>query len=46
MVLVSAFMLFYNIRLHPHKPEELYVNMAAAEKAAAETKDETPAEGA
>lgn len=46
MVLVAAFMLFYNIRLHPHKPEELYVNMAAAEKAAAETKDETPAEGA
>ena len=46
MVLVSAFMLFYNIRLHPHKPEELYVNMAAAEKAAAETKDEPPAEGA
>ena len=46
MVLVAAFMLFYNIRLHPHKPEELYVNMAAAEKAAADTKDETPAEGA
>ena len=46
MVLVAAFMLFYNIRLHPHKPEELYVNMAAAKKAAAETKDETPAEGA
>ena len=45
MVLVSAFMLFYNIKLHPHKPEELYVNMAAAKKAAAETKDETPAEG-
>ena len=45
MVLVAAFMLFYNIKLHPHKPEELYVNMAAAEKAAAETKDETPAEG-
>ena len=44
MVLVSAFMLFYNIRLHPHKPEELYVNMAA-EKAAADTKEETPAEG-
>ena len=34
MVLVSAFMLFYNIRLHPHKPEELYVNIAAAQKAA------------
>ena len=46
MVLVAAFMLFYNIRLHPHKPEELYVNMAAAGKAAADTKDKTPAEGA
>ena len=45
MVVVAAFMLFYNIRLHPHKPEELYVNMAAAGKAAADTKDETPAEG-
>ena len=45
MVLVAAFMLFYNIRLHPHKPEELYVNMAAAKEAAADTKDETPAEG-
>ena len=35
MVLVSAFMLFYNIRLHPHKPEELYVNIVAARNAAA-----------
>ena len=26
MVLVSAFMLLYHIKLHPHKPEELYVN--------------------
>ena len=34
MVLVSAFMLLYNIKLHPHKPEELYVNIAAAQKAA------------
>ena len=34
MVLVSAFMLLYNIRLHPHEPEELYVNIAAAKKAA------------
>ena len=34
MVLVSAFMLFYNLKLHPHKPEELYVNIAAAQKAA------------
>lgn len=34
MVLVSAFMLLYNIKLHPHKPEELYVNIAAAKWAA------------
>ena len=26
MVLVSAFMLFYHLKLHPHKPEELFVN--------------------
>ena len=26
MVLVSAFMLLYHLKLHPHKPEELYVN--------------------
>ena len=26
MVLVSAFMLLYHIKLHPHTPEELYVN--------------------
>ena len=28
MVLVSAFMLLYHIKLHPHKPEELYVNQS------------------
>ena len=28
MVLVSAFMLLYHLKLHPHKPEELYVNQA------------------
>ena len=26
MVLVSSFMLLYHIKLHPHTPEELYVN--------------------
>ena len=26
MVLVSAFMLLYHLKLHPHTPEELYVN--------------------
>lgn len=41
MVLVAAFMLFYNIRLHPHKPEELYVNIVAAREAA---QAEEPAE--
>ena len=35
MVLVSAFMLFYNLKLHPHTREELYVNIRAAEKSAA-----------
>ena len=40
MVLVSAFMLFYNLKLHPHKPEELYVNQKAA--SAADTSEETP----
>lgn len=32
MVLVSAFMLFYNLKLHPHAREELYVNIRAAGK--------------
>ena len=32
-------MLFYNIRLHPHAPEELYVNRKAAQ--AAEETEET-----
>ena len=39
MVLVSAFMLLYNLKLRPHKPEELYVNQKAAREAA---KDEQP----
>ena len=34
MVLVSLFMLIWNLKVHPHKPEELYVNIAAAQKAA------------
>ena len=37
MVLVSAFMLVYHLKLHPHKPEELYVNLVAARRAAQET---------
>ena len=36
MVLVSAFMLFYHLKLHPRKKEELYVNMLAARSAAEE----------
>ena len=28
MVLVSSFLLLYHIKLHPHRPEELYVNQA------------------
>ena len=28
MVLVSAFMLLYHLKLHPHRPEELYVNQS------------------
>ena len=30
MVLVSAFMLLYHIKIRPHTPEELYVNQVAA----------------
>lgn len=41
MVLVSAAMLFYNIKLHPHRPEELYVNVIAVKASAAgETESE------
>ena len=34
LMIAALAVLFYNIRLHPHKPEELYVNIAAAQKAA------------
>lgn len=37
MVLVSAFMLVYHLKLRPHKPGELYVNLVAARRAAQET---------
>ena len=45
MVIVSAVMLFYHIKLRPHKREELYVNVLAA-RAAEETAEVTdePAE--
>ena len=39
--LQNGSVLFYNIRLHPHKPEELYVNIVAAREAA---QAEEPAE--
>lgn len=32
MVLVSAFMLLYHIKIKPHTPEELYVNQVAARR--------------
>lgn len=41
MVAVSAFMLFYHLKLHPHKPEELYVNIVKAREAAAAAPEET-----
>ena len=37
MVLVSAFMLVYHLKLRPHKPEELYVNLVATRRAAQES---------
>lgn len=43
MVFVSLFMLYYNIKLHPHKPEELYVNIVAARNAAAAKAAAAPA---
>ena len=33
MVFVSLFMLYYHIKLHPLKPEDLYVNIVAARTA-------------
>ena len=43
MVFVSLFMLYYNIKLHPHKPEDLYVNIVAARNAAAAEAAAAPA---
>lgn len=36
MVLVSVALLVWNLKIRPHKPEELYVNIVAARKAAAD----------
>lgn len=41
MVIVAAFMLFYNIKLHPHSKDELFVNVLAAREAAAAEEEET-----
>ena len=46
MVLISAFMLLYNLKLHPHRPEELYVNVKAARAAEAEASQEPPQDNA
>lgn len=43
MVFVSLFMLYYHVKLHPHKPEELYVNIVAARNAAAAEAAAAPA---
>ena len=46
MVLVSLFMLVYNIKIKPHKPEELWVNQVAARKAAQDAPADTAAQPA
>ncbi|MBQ2061621.1 MAG: prolipoprotein diacylglyceryl transferase [Oscillospiraceae bacterium] len=40
MVAVALFMLLWNLKLHPHDPQELFVNQAAARKAAEEAAPE------
>ncbi len=46
MVFVSLFMLVYNIKIKPHKPEELWVNQVAARKAAQDALADTAAQPA
>ena len=46
MVFVSLFMLVYNIKIKPHKPEELWVNQVAARKAARDALADTAAQPA
>ena len=43
MVLVSAFLLIWNLKVKPHKPEELYVNIVAARQTAAKDESENEA---
>lgn len=40
MVVVSLCLLVYNIKIHPHSPDELYVNQVAAKEAAQEAQEE------
>ena len=40
MVLASAFLLIWNLKVKPHKPEELYVNIVAARQTAAKDESE------
>ena len=46
MVFVSLFMLVYNIKIKPHKPEELWVNQVTARKAAQDALADTAAQPA
>ncbi len=40
MIVVSLCLLVYNIKIHPHSPEELYVNQIAAKEAAQKAQEE------
>ena len=44
MVLVSLFLLVWNLVLHPHKPEELYVNQVAAREQAEQQEEKQQGE--
>ena len=44
LMIAALAVLFYNIKLHPHRPEDLYVNQVAAREAAAAAAAEAPAE--
>ena len=44
MVVVSLFLLVWNLLLHPHKPEELYVNQVAAREQAEQQEEKQQGE--
>ena len=44
MVVVSLFLLVWNLVLHPHKPEELYVNQVAAREQAEQQEEKQQGE--